>query len=74
MTPEQFIDALVGEGWTLGQLPGFVLIIGQAQEDAKRYHELREQLANQPGAFIASRSDLNEIDRLVDEARSRGFL
>lgn len=74
MTPEQFIDALVGEGWTLAQLPGFVLIIGQAQEDAKRYHQLREQLATKPDAFIASRSDLCEIDRMVDEARSRGFL
>lgn len=73
MTPEEFITALVGEGWTLDQLPSFAVMIGQAQEDAKRYHEVRDHLASCSETFITQRSDLCEIDRLVDSARLNGL-
>jgi hypothetical protein len=74
MTPEEFITALAGEGWTADQLPDLVVIIGQAQEDAKRYREMRASLASGSETFIARRSDICEIDRLVKAARVNGLL
>ncbi len=67
MTPEEFIDALFGEGWTNDQLPLFLDILKGFDRDSKRYHEIRELLANRNG-FAATREQLSEIDDLVDEA------
>lgn len=74
MTPEEFIDALFGEGWTQDQLPIFLEIVKGFDRDSKRYHEIREILAGGRESFVASRKKLNEVDELVDQARLSGFL
>ncbi len=73
VTPEEFIDALFGEGWTQDQLPVFLEIVKGFDRDAKRYHEVRELLASRPGSFVASRKELYEVDELVDKARLDGL-
>lgn len=67
MTPEEFIDALFGKGWTNDQLPIFLEVLKGFDRDSKRYHEIRDILANTNG-FVATREQLSEIDDLVDEA------
>jgi hypothetical protein len=67
VTPEEFITALFGKGWTEAQLPLFLVMVQKFNEDSKRYHEIRELLTNRSGA-IATREELNEFDDLVDEA------
>lgn len=74
MTPEEFIDALFGKGWTEHQLPVFLHIIQNWSEDAKRYHQVREVMATGNAAYVADRKALYEIDELVDQARNRGLL
>jgi len=74
MTPEEFITALFGEGWMPDQLPVFLTMLAQAQEDAKRYHEVRERLAFNWDDQFAGRSQLCEIDRLVDSCRANGLI
>ena len=66
MTPEEFIDALFGKGWTNDQLPIFLDILKGFDRDSKRYHEVRDLLANT--GFVATREQLSEFDDLVDEA------
>jgi hypothetical protein len=73
VTKDQFIDALFGPGWTEAQLPVFLEMLRQMQEDAKRYHELREQIAK-GSDWIASRESLNSVDEYLDYARQLGFL
>jgi hypothetical protein len=48
-------------------------MLRQMQEDAKRYHELREQIAK-GSDWIASRESLNSVDEYLDYARQLGFL
>jgi len=67
VTPEEFIDALFGKGWTNDQLPLFLEIVKKFDQDSKRYHEVRELLTNESGLF-ATRKQLREFDDLVDEA------
>jgi hypothetical protein len=73
MTRDQFIDELFGLGWTDSQLPVFLEMLRKMQEDAKRYHELRESIAR--GSYwIADRASLNRVDDEVDAARQSGLL
>lgn len=74
MTPEEFINALFGEGWTQQQLPLFLHILKQMDEDAKRYHQVRDVMATGNASYVADRKALYEIDALVDSARNRGLL
>ena len=74
MTPEEFIDALFGKGWTQQQLPLFLYILKQMDEDAKRYHQVRDVMATGNASYVADRKALYEIDELVDSARNRGLL
>ena len=67
MTPEEFITAMFGDGWTPEQLPVFLSMVEQAQEDAKRYHEIRDMLTEE--CFAPSRAQLDAIDMLVDSRR-----
>jgi hypothetical protein len=73
MTPHQFIDGLFGPGWTESQLPVFLDMLRTMQDDARRYHELREILARK-NDWIADRKSLNSVDEYVDAARQSGFL
>lgn len=73
MTPHQFIDGLFGPGWTEFQLPVFLEMLKKMQDDARRYHELREILARK-NDFVADRAALNSVDEYVDAARQSGFL
>ena len=73
MTPHQFIDGLFGPGWTEFQLPVFLEMLMKMQDDARRYHELREILARK-NDFVADRAALNSVDEYVDAARQSGFL
>ena len=73
MTPERFIDALFGDWWTPEQLPVLLEMVRQAQEDAKRYHELKDAIAREDD-WIASRSSLVSIDEQVDAARFSGLI
>jgi hypothetical protein len=73
MTPVQFITELFGDGWTHSQLPVFLEMLRQAQEDAKRYHLVRDQIACNYG-FPGSQSDLRQIDMEVDAARQLGLI
>lgn len=73
MTPEQFIDALFGPGWTEQQLPVFLEMVRRMQEDSRRYYEVRESLAK--GVYwIADRTSLCAVDDEVDAARHSGLL
>lgn len=74
MTPEEFIDALFGKGWTNQQLPVFLHMLKQMDEDAKRYHQVRDVMAAGNASYVADRKALYEIDELVDSARQRGLL
>lgn len=74
MTPQEFIDALFGKGWTESQLPLFLVMLQQMEQDSKRYHEIRELLAGGDACYAADRKALHEIDDVVDSARSRGLL
>jgi CRISPR/Cas system-associated protein endoribonuclease Cas2 len=74
VTPEEFIDALFGKGWTTQQLPVFLHILKQMDEDAKRYHQVREVMASGNISYVADKKALYEIDELVDSARNRGLL
>lgn len=74
MTPTEFIDAVFGKGWTESQLPLFVVMLKQMEDDAKRYHEVREVMAAGNASYVADRKALYEIDSLVDQARNRGLL
>ena len=74
MTPEEFIDALFGKGWNNQQLPVFLSILQQMDEDAKRYHQVRDVMASGNASYVADRKALYEIDELVDQARQRGIL
>lgn len=72
MTADDFVTALFGEGWKSEQLPVFLFMVQQAQEDAKRYYEIRDNLASRSGTFITSRRELDGIDDLADAARYCG--
>ena len=74
MTPEEFIDALFGKGWNNQQLPVFLHILKQMDEDAKRYHQVRDVMAAGNASYVADKRALYEIDELVDSARQRGLL
>jgi len=74
VTPEEFIDALFGQGWTQQQLPVFLHILMQMDTDAKRYHQIRDVMASGDAAYVADRKALYEIDELVDKARASGVL
>ena len=69
MTPVDFIDGLFGKGWKPEQLPVFLEMLRRAQEDAKRYHELREELAKMRDEMVATRESLNTVDDQVDSVR-----
>ena len=73
MTPSEFITALFGEGWTEAQLPIFAIMISSMQEDAKRYHEIKEVLCKGTD-WVAARADLMMADEQIDEARRAGLL
>ena len=73
MTPVQFITELFGDGWTHSQLPVFLVMLQQAQEDARRYHLVRDKIAEE-GDIPGSQSDLRQIDIEVDEARQSGLI
>ena len=73
MTPVQFITELFGDGWTQSQLPVFLVMLQQAQEDARRYHLVRDKIA-EDNEIPGSRSDLRQIDIEVDEARQSGLI
>lgn len=72
MNAEEFVTALFGEGWKPEQLPVFLFMLQRAQEDAKRYYEIRDHLVSRSGAFIPTRRDLDGIDDLADAARYCG--
>lgn len=72
MNAEEFVTALFGEGWKSDQLPVFLFMVKQAQEDARRYYEIRDHLSSRSGTFITSRKDLDGIDDLADAARYCG--
>ena len=67
MKPEEFITAMFGDGWSEEQLPVFLAMVERAQEDAKRYYELRDALTEE--CFAPSRAQLDVIDTLVDSRR-----
>lgn len=73
MTPVQFITELFGDGWTHSQLPVFLVMLQQAQEDARRYHLVRDKIAEE-NDMPGSQSDLRQIDIEVDEARQSGLI
>lgn len=73
MSPDQFIDALFGSGWTEAQLPVFLEMLKKMQEDAQRYHEVRDTLAR-GDYWVADRASLNSVDDQVDAARQSGLL
>ncbi len=73
MTPSEFITALFGDGWTEAQLPIFAIMISSMQEDAKRYHEIREALCRGTD-WVAVREDLMMADEQIDQARRAGLL
>ena len=72
MTPEEFITGLFGEGWTESQLPVFLTMLMAAQEDAKRYYEIRDILAGD--RFIPSRKSLESVDDMADAGRYCGIV
>ena len=73
MTPHEFITSLFGEGWTESQLPVFAIMLSSMQEDARRYHEIREVLCRGTD-WVAARADLMLADDQVDNARKEGLL
>lgn len=73
MTPVQFITEIFGDGWTQSQLPVFLAMLRQAQEDARRYHLIRDKLTEENG-FPGGQSDLRQIDIEVDAARQSGLI
>jgi hypothetical protein len=73
MTPAEFITTLFGAGWTEDQLPVFANMISAMQEDALRYHEIREVLCRGTD-WVASRADLTLADKQIDNARNAGLL
>ena len=72
MTPSEFITTLFGEGWTESQLPLLATMVAYMQEDARRYHEIREVLSRGTD-WVASRADLMMSDEQIDRARKSGF-
>ena len=70
MTTEQFITDLFGDGWTESQLPVFLQILRQTQEDALRYHAIRDAATGD----LSSQSDLRKFDIEVDKARQSGLI
>lgn len=68
MTPSEFITELFGYGWKKEQLPVFLEMLRKAQEDAQRYHEIREALAKHQ-EWVASRESLNRVDDQIDSVR-----
>ena len=74
MTPEEFITELFGSDWTEDKLPLFLVMLEQMEQDAKRYHEVREIMALGNASYVADRKAIHEIDALVDSARNRGLL
>jgi hypothetical protein len=73
MKPDQFITELFGDGWTEAQLPVFLIMLKQMQEDATRYHAIRDALAEEQG-IQATQSDLRKFDNHVDIARQSGLI
>lgn len=74
MTTDEFVTHLFGEGWTPEQLPIFAHMLKQAQDDARRYHELRDHLAMRNGKYIPTRKDMEAIDDFTDAARYCGII
>lgn len=73
MTPSEFITALFGHGWSESQLPVYATMISAMQEDARRYHEIREVLCRGTD-WVAARADLMQADEQIDSARRSGLL
>jgi hypothetical protein len=71
MTPPEFITALFGEGWTQAQLPVFLEMLRRCQEDAARYHELRDEFTDQ---WLPSREEMNKVDDHVDARRQSSIV
>lgn len=68
MTPDEFITAILGEGWKHEHLPILLEQLKRMNEDAIRYYELRELLAHGV-TFVATREQLNEVDDWADSMR-----
>jgi hypothetical protein len=67
LTPEQFITALFGEGWTPEMLPVFLETMKQLSADAQRYYIVRDntfniEFTNEPN----SRENLVMFDNAID--------
>ena len=65
MTPVQFITELFGDGWTHSQLPVFLVMLQQAQEDARRYHLVRDKIAEDNEILIACMNLLLQFHHLT---------
>lgn len=67
MTPQEFIEELVGEDWEEAILPFLLSNIKQSIEDAHRYRTLRDY-AKKPvfNEYPRNRLEFDEFDDLVD--------
>jgi hypothetical protein len=67
LTPDEFITALFGEGWTPEMLPVFLDMMKQMSADAQRYYIVRDntfniEFTNEPN----SRENLAMFDNAID--------
>lgn len=67
MTPEEFITALFGEGWSPEMLPIYLDMLKQMSADAQRYYIVRDNTFNieftdEPN----SRDNLAMFDNAID--------
>jgi hypothetical protein len=67
LTPEEFITALFGEGWSPEMLPIFLDMLKQMSADAQRYYIVRDNTFNieftdEPN----SRDNLAMFDKAID--------
>lgn len=68
MTSDEFITAILGDGWKPEHLPILLEQLKRMNDDALRYYELREFLA-QGVTFVATRQQLGEVDDWADSMR-----
>jgi hypothetical protein len=70
MTPDQFITELFGDGWEESQLPAFLAMAERMNDDAQRYHVVRDFMRQTEFRMEPrSREEYHEFDDVVDAKR-----
>jgi ribosomal protein S4E len=70
LTPEEFVDALIGQDWEPWQLPVLLSFVINSMEDAERYRVVRDYAKKLTfNEHPRDRAQLKAFDDLVDSQK-----